>query len=141
MSETADELARRTPPGQVLTTKWPVLTYGLTPKFNPKTWTFRCFGVVEEEVSWTWEEFLKLPRTEVACDIHCVTHWSRLDNVFTGVPTKTIIERARPKPDARFVMCHSEAGFTVNVPLEEFIADDCLLACLDEPVVLAQQLL
>ena len=44
MSETADELAKRTPPGQVLTTKWPVLTYGLTPKFNPKTWTFRCFG-------------------------------------------------------------------------------------------------
>ena len=25
-------------------------------------------------------------------------------------------------------MCHSEAGFTVNVPLAEFIADDCLLA-------------
>jgi DMSO/TMAO reductase YedYZ molybdopterin-dependent catalytic subunit len=51
-----------------------------------------------------------------------------LDNTFTGVPLKSVIERAKPKPSARFVMCHSEAGFTVNVPLSEFIADDCILA-------------
>jgi DMSO/TMAO reductase YedYZ molybdopterin-dependent catalytic subunit len=60
--------------------------------------------------------------------MHCVTHWSRLNNTFTGVPTKTIIERAKPKPSARFVMCHSEAGFTTNVPLDEFIAEDCIFA-------------
>jgi DMSO/TMAO reductase YedYZ molybdopterin-dependent catalytic subunit len=83
--------AKRTPPGQVLTTKWPVLTYGLTPKFNPKTWKFRCFGLVEEEVSWTWEEFLALPRSEVFCDIHCVTRWSRLDNSFEGVHIREIM--------------------------------------------------
>ena len=65
MSATSEELARRTPPGQVLTTKWPVLTYGLTPRFDPRTWTFRCFGLVDEEVRWTWDEFLALPRTEV----------------------------------------------------------------------------
>ena len=60
--------------------------------------------------------------------MHCVTHWSRLDNVFTGVPMKAIIERAKPQPEARFVMCHSEAGFTTNVPLDDFLADDCMLA-------------
>ena len=59
-----------------------------------------------------------MPAVDVVCDMHCVTHWSRLDNTFTGVPTKAIIERAKPKPNARFVMCHSEAGFTVNVPLD-----------------------
>ena len=64
MSETAEELARRTPPGQVLTKKWPVLTYGLPPRFDPPKWSFRCFGLVEHEVSFTWEEFLALPRTE-----------------------------------------------------------------------------
>jgi len=57
--------ARRTPPGQVLTTKWPVLTYGMAPRFDPKTWSFRCFGLVEQEISWSWEEFLALPRAEV----------------------------------------------------------------------------
>ncbi len=53
MSDTADELARRTPPGQVLTKKWPVLTYGLTPRFDPRTWSFRCGGLVEEEVTFS----------------------------------------------------------------------------------------
>ena len=42
-------------------------------------------------MSWTWEEFLALPRTEVRCDIHCVTQWSRLDNRFEGVPIREII--------------------------------------------------
>jgi hypothetical protein len=36
MKETSQERARRTPPGQVLTTKWPVLTYGRTPRFDPR---------------------------------------------------------------------------------------------------------
>ena len=63
----------------------PRTEFSLTPRFDPATWTFRCFGLVEEEVSWTWEEFLALPRSEVFCDIHCVTRWSRLDNRFEGV--------------------------------------------------------
>src|SRR3989442_6015535 len=128
MSETAEELAKRTPPGQVLTTKWPVLTYGLTPKFNPKTWTFRCFGLVEEDVSWTWEEFLKLPRTEVACDIHCVTRWSRLDNRFEGVHIREIMKRVRPKPEAKFVMIHADPDYTTNLPLVDLVDDDVVLA-------------
>ena len=53
MIETPGELAARVPPGQALTTKWPVLTYGRTPRFDPRTWTFRCTGLVEEEVAWT----------------------------------------------------------------------------------------
>src|SRR6185436_8116419 len=127
MSANAEDLAKRTPPGQVLTTKWPVLTYGLTPKFNPKTWTFRCFGLVEEEVSWTWEEFLALPRITVVSDIHCVTHWSRYDNRWEGVPVREILARVRPKAGAVAVMAHTQEGYTTNVPIEDLKADDALL--------------
>ena len=120
----------RTPPGQVLTQKWPVLHYGSVPKVNPRdpAWRLRIFGLVDEPYELTYDEIRAMPAIDVVCDMHCVTHWSRLDNTFTGVPTKSIIDRAKPKPNARFVMCHSEAGFTVNVPLKEFIADDCILA-------------
>ena len=93
-------LAKRVPPGQTLTLKWPVLTYGLTPRVDPRRWTFRCFGLVERPVSWTWEEFLRLPRVTVTSDIHCVTRWSRLDNTWEGVHVRTIIEACRPKPEA-----------------------------------------
>src|SRR5713101_3834735 len=77
-------LARRVPPGQTLTEKWPVLTYGRTPRFDPRTWTFRCFGRVEREASWTWEEFQRLPRVTLTSDVHCVTRWSKLDNTWEG---------------------------------------------------------
>ena len=42
------ETRERLPPGQVLTQKWPVLTYGATPHADLQTWTFRCFGFVDE---------------------------------------------------------------------------------------------
>ena len=121
-------LAARVPPGQTLTTKWPVLTYGMTPRFNPATWRFRCFGLVEEERSWTWQELLTLPMTSVTCDVHCVTRWSRLDNRFEGVAVREILERVRLKPEAKFVMVHADPDYTTNLPLAELDDDDVLLA-------------
>ena len=120
----------RTPPAQVLTAKWPVLHHGTVPRVDPTDprWRLKVFGLVDEPYELTYSEIRAMPAVDIVCDMHCVTHWSRLDNVFTGVPTKAIIDRAKPKPNARFVMCHSEAGFTVNVPLAEFAADDCALA-------------
>lgn len=122
----------RTPPGQTLTTKWPVLHYGSVPQIPTDRWSLRIYGLVEREVTLDWEGFNALPKVSVRCDIHCVTHWSRLDNVFTGVATRTLLELARPLPEARFVIEHaaSDPGddFTTNVPLEEFQAEDCLLA-------------
>jgi len=121
-------LAARVPPGQVLTAKWPVLTYGLIPRFDPKRWTFRCFGLVEREVSWSWEEFLRLPRVTVTSDIHCVTRWSRLDNTWEGVNVRTIIEACRPLPAARFVLQHTDPDYTTNTAIEDLVDDDVVLA-------------
>ena len=120
----------RTPPGQQLTTKWPVLHYGKVPKVDPhhEDWELRVFGLCESPYELTYAQIRAMPAVDVVCDMHCVTHWSRLDNVFTGVPLKSIVGRAKPKPQARYVMCHAENGFTVNVPLEAFTADDCILA-------------
>ena len=120
----------RTPPGQTLTKKWPVLHYGAVPKVDPYSddWSLRVFGLCDNPYELTYPELRAMTAVDVVCDMHCVTHWSRLDNTFTGVATKAIIERARPRPEARFVMCHSEAGFTTNVPLKEFVQDDCILA-------------
>ncbi len=40
----------RVPPGQRVTRDWPVLHYGAVPEFDPATWDFRIFGLVEERV-------------------------------------------------------------------------------------------
>jgi DMSO/TMAO reductase YedYZ molybdopterin-dependent catalytic subunit len=121
---------QRTPPGQTLTAKWPVLHYGSVPKVDPNRadWRLKIFGLCDEPYELKYREIRELPAVDVVCDMHCVTHWTRLNNTFTGVPTKLLIDRAKPQAGARYVMCHSEAGFTTNVPLDAFIADDCILA-------------
>ena len=122
------ETAARVPPGQYLTQKWPVLHYGPVPPFNPKTWDLRVFGNVENEFKLNWEEFQKLDQTTVTADMHCVTTWSRLDQHWEGIPFSKIIELAKPKADSKFVIAHSEYGFTANTPLEYCLRDDCLIA-------------
>jgi DMSO/TMAO reductase YedYZ molybdopterin-dependent catalytic subunit len=120
----------RLPPGQALTNKFPVLHYGPVPKFNPATWDFRVFGLVEEEKRWTWEEFNLLPRRKIKMDIHCVTRWSKFDTEWEGVSVKDMVDQGliRLKPEARYVMQHCEYGFTVNAPLEVVLSDVFLLA-------------
>ncbi len=116
------------PPGQTLTAKWPVLTYGDTPHTDLRTWTFRCFGRVEAEVSWTWEDLGRLPQVEVRSDIHCVTGWSRFDNLWKGVDVREILTRTNMLPDAVSVMVHAEQGYTTNILLSDLRADGVLLA-------------
>lgn len=117
---------RRVPPGQSKTEKWPVLHYGNVPKVNLATWEFRIFGAVETEWRCGWEEFRTFPWIDVSCDIHCVTRWSRLNNVFSGPATRVVLEKVKVLPTARFVLVHCEQGFTTNLPLADFLGDDCL---------------
>lgn len=120
----------RLPPGQSLTQKFPVLHYGPVPTFNPATWDFRVWGEVEQPVTWTWEEFNQLPRTEVIMDIHCVTRWSKFDTRWEGVSVHTLVEQGliKLKPSAGYVIQHAEYGFTANLPLEVVLQDNFLLA-------------
>jgi len=118
----------RTPPSQVLTQKWPVLHYGLVPTVDLARWRFRVQGLVENPFELTWDELMSLPMQQVTCDMHCVTHWSRLDNLFEGVPLKPLLERARLKPEAGFVLVHADPEYTTNIPLQDLLAPGNLLA-------------
>lgn len=124
----APELAERTPPGQYLTERWPVLHYGSIPSFNPATWDFRVFGLVDRPLRFTWDEFIALPRTTVHADMHCVTRWSKLDNDWEGVSARHIMELAGVQPEANFVLFHSDGGYTANIPMEAFDDEDVLFA-------------
>ncbi len=118
----------RLPPGQVLTRKWPVLTYGETPKLDLTSWSFRCFGLVEEPVTWSWSEFLRLPRVAITSDVHCVTRWSRYDNRWEGVALSEILRRVAVLPAALAVMVHADPDYTTNLLLSDLQGDDVLLA-------------
>ena len=119
---------RRLPPGQVETRKWPVLHAGRVPDVDLERWRLAVTGMVERELSLTWNELLSLPRQDTLCDIHCVTRWSRFDNVFGGVPVQSVLRLAGVLPDARYVLVHAEHGFTTNLPLADLDREANLLA-------------
>jgi DMSO/TMAO reductase YedYZ molybdopterin-dependent catalytic subunit len=120
--------AERIPPRQTLAKKWPVLHDGPTPAFDRSGWTFHTFGLVESPWQCTYEEFRALPRRRVHGDMHCVTRWSTLDNFWEGVATRDVLSNVAVRSEARFVMVHCEHGFTTNLPLDDFLGDDCLFA-------------
>jgi len=118
----------RLPPGQRLTDKWPVLHYGRVQPVDVAAWTFKISGLVQEERTLTYDEFLGLPQVQVFSDIHCVTTWSRYDNLWEGVSTATIKDLVKIKPEAQYVMVYGAGGFTTNLSLDDFFQPDVLFA-------------
>lgn len=118
----------RLPPGQRLTTDWPVLDLGTTPNLIPKEWSLTVAGAVEAPGRWDWQQFMALPQVDLTSDIHCVTTWSRYDNAWKGMSARTLLDLVRPRDSAAFVMLKSFDGYSTNVPLEHFAAEGSLLA-------------
>ncbi len=124
------ERGNRIPPGQSRTLKWPVLDASGPPRISLETWRLRLFGLVRNPVEWNWLEFQQLPRVRVYADFHCVTRWSRLGNVWAGVSTGDLVKAAGGlAPGAGYVLAHAyDSGWTTNLPIEDFLAADALVA-------------
>lgn len=120
--------ADRLPPGQKLTTGFPVLDLGVQPDIPLNEWTLTIDGLVEKPVSLSWEAFNALPQVEDVSDFHCVTTWSKYDCRWAGVAFTTLYELAQPTAEAKFVYFTSYDGYSTNVPLAQCLDDDVLVA-------------
>ncbi|MCA9045968.1 MAG: sulfite oxidase-like oxidoreductase, partial [Planctomycetaceae bacterium] len=120
---------QRIPAGQTRTRKWPVLHYGYVPTIDLDKWRFEVKGLVDNPLSFTWDEFQQLPRVKVFSDFHCVTRWSRLGNVWEGVSIRELMNRAGVQAEAKYVIAEGyDSGWTTNMPLADADAEDVLLA-------------
>ncbi len=120
----------RLPPGQKLVRGFPVLHEGPIPRFDPGTWRLRVWGEVEQPLELGWDALSALPGLAVTRDFHCVTTWSRYDNVWEGIGVNTILAMARPRATATHVLVHSydSIDYTTNLAMGDFARDDNLLA-------------
>jgi DMSO/TMAO reductase YedYZ molybdopterin-dependent catalytic subunit len=115
----------RLPPGQTLVADWPVLSAGPTPDVSTEDWTF-SIRTETGLTKWTWDELLALGVEDVTVDIHCVTHWTKLDMDWRGVPLDAIFENVETSAD--YVMVHSHGGYTTNVALEDLLGGKAWIA-------------
>lgn len=119
----------RIPPGQTRTRKFPVLDAHGTPDIDLEMWRFTVGGLVENELSLSLDEFTRLPAVRVFADFHCVTRWSRLDNVWSGVSTRELARMVGVRPEARYVIAQGyDYGWTTNMPIEYFLNEDSIIA-------------
>jgi DMSO/TMAO reductase YedYZ molybdopterin-dependent catalytic subunit len=122
------ERNNRIPPGQHLTESWPVLHYGSVPRIDTAKWSLKIFGKVDKPRTLDYQEFMSLPMVRVFSDIHCVTTWTKLDNLWEGVSTLELNKLVTIDPGAEFVIVHAAADFSTNIPADDFFQSDVLIA-------------
>ena len=118
----------RLPPGQHLTSGFPVLDLGVQPVVPLDKWTLEIRGLVENPLTLNWAEFHALEAFEDTSDFHCVTTWSKYDCHWGGVAFFTLADLVQIKPEARFVYFTGYDGYSTNTALENCLDDDVLVA-------------
>jgi len=116
----------RVPPGQYLTSDFPVLSAGPTPRTALADWTFSIRQAGDTSKSWNWQEMRALPAETVTADIHCVTRWSKLDTEWQAVSIDTLL--AQVQHDASYVLAFCDGGYTTNLPVQDITGGKAWLA-------------
>jgi DMSO/TMAO reductase YedYZ molybdopterin-dependent catalytic subunit len=114
------------PPGQYLTTDFPVLSVGPTPDIDLANWQFVIADESGPRHSWSWAELASLPAEDIHTDIHCVTRWSKLGTRWRGIALDTLFAGVETTHD--YAMVHSYGGYTTNVPLADLLSGQAWLA-------------
>ena len=117
----------KTPPGQRVTKNWPVLDLGVQPELPLDMWSLTVSGLVKTPKTYNWEQFMAFPQVQDVSDFHCVTTWSRLDNLWKGVRFKDIAGDCGVLPSAKYVYIKAYDSYSTNLPLEEAMKYDVLL--------------
>lgn len=126
--QVAPELAHRLPPGQTFTERFPILHEGEVPEYDLSTWSLRIFGEVDKELVFNYEQLMELPQSKQVNDIHCVTRWSKLDTEWEGIRFIDLLPLLGANADAKYVMIHADQDYDTNLPLEDLLHDNVMLA-------------
>lgn len=120
----------RVPPGQFISKskKWPALHIEPPPEFNPDSWELKITGLVENDISLSYDSLKELPQSQVYADFHCVTTFSILNNLWSGIRTLDIRDIINISPEAKAVMLYAPGKYSTNILIEDFFDDDVILA-------------
>jgi DMSO/TMAO reductase YedYZ molybdopterin-dependent catalytic subunit len=119
----------RVPPGQYVTTDFPVLSAGPTPQIRLENWTFALQLGGNLLGKWIWAEFEALPQTTIKADIHCVTKWSKLDTTWQGVTFDDLLKTVNlADAPASYIMAYSEGAYTTNIPVADLVNGQGMIA-------------
>jgi DMSO/TMAO reductase YedYZ molybdopterin-dependent catalytic subunit len=97
------------------------------PEIDPATWSLTISGMVEKEVTLTFQDLLDLGLDEYAITLTCVSNevggYLAGNALWLGVPIRDVLKLAGPKPGADMVLSKSIDGYTASTPLSSLTDD------------------
>jgi DMSO/TMAO reductase YedYZ molybdopterin-dependent catalytic subunit len=91
------------------------------PAIAPDDWSLRIHGMVDREITLTYDELLRRPRREMWMTLNCVSNpvgGPLISNAWwSGVSLKALLEEAGVQPGADAVKQTSDDGWTCGTPL------------------------
>ena len=117
---------KRLPPGQrALESLTPM--GGQPGNTRIKDFRLKVHGEVNNAFTIDYDEFMKMKQAEQEADVHCVTGWSLLGGLWSGVQVRTLAERAGLKKTANFVIFESHHDYTANITVKEALKPNVMV--------------
>lgn len=92
------------------------------PAVSPQDWRLRIHGMVDRELTLTFEDLLRRRAVQRTITMTCVSNQVGGDYVstatFTGVPISDLLEEVGVRPGAEQVFSTSTDGYTAGTPVE-----------------------
>lgn len=104
------------------------------PQLDTASWSLRIFGMVDKEITLSFDDLLETPMIERVITMTCVSNQigGKLagNAVWIGAPIRDLLKRAGVSVDADMVLSTSQDGYTASTPLASLTdpGRDALLA-------------
>lgn len=91
------------------------------------SYTLKIDGLVENEMSYTYEQILEMDPVEIVYTIYCVEGWDATF-LWKGVLIEDILSESNVDTKAKTVIFHAVDGYTTSLPLDEIIDKKIMMA-------------
>lgn len=109
---------------------WYVVQISSTPDILINNYVLTVDGEVENPMTFTYKDLVKLPSIEVKDTIQCVSdpYFLKANVTWTGVPLKYIIDMVKPKSSVIKVVGYGAEGYTADLPIYKAMEPNVILA-------------
>lgn len=98
-----------------------------TQRINLTGYRLNVFGLVDRNLSTRYEELLALPAYSEVAYMPCVEGWG-FNAKWTGFRVTDLLNLSGLKPSAKYVVFHTEDGYSTGLPLDYLKEDKILMA-------------
>lgn len=126
-SELRSDGRLRIPPGQMAVESIQKMGGTSGPGLDPG-WRLQIKGEVKKTTTFTWDDLMQFPQTDLVCDVHCVTGWTLLDSRWQGIGLRRLMDAVGVTEQAAYVIFEAHAGYTTSIPVSEAHKDNVILA-------------